>query len=95
MVTTDIAGNTAFLTIQDDPFIASCCLLASPGHYRRAEPQQDSFSAAEVGFSLGLLRARPIAARASTGRGTKAVYHKEGIDPGERHPCHILHSQKR
>jgi hypothetical protein len=25
----------------------------------------------------------PIAAKASTGRGTKAAYHKEGIDPGE------------
>jgi hypothetical protein len=33
---------------------------------------------------LWFLRARPIAARASTGRGTKAVYHKEGIDPCKR-----------
>jgi hypothetical protein len=51
------AGNTSyineFLTIPVDPFIAFCCLLASPVLYRPAEPQQDSFSAVEVGFSCG------------------------------------------
>jgi hypothetical protein len=45
--------HSAFLTIQDDPFIAPCCLLASAVQYRRAEPQQDSFSAVEVGFTCG------------------------------------------
>jgi len=42
-----------------------------------------------------LLRARPMAAMASAVSGVRVVYDKEGIDPGERHPCHILHSQKR
>jgi thiamine phosphate synthase YjbQ (UPF0047 family) len=36
---------------------------------------------------LWLLRARPVAAKASTGRGTKAVYHKEGVDT---HKCHAV-----
>jgi secondary thiamine-phosphate synthase enzyme len=43
----------AFFTIQDDPFIVPCCLLASRVPYRRAEPKQDSFSAAEAGLSYG------------------------------------------
>jgi hypothetical protein len=48
------------------------------------------------GFDYHKHRARPImAARASTVNGTKAVLKKEGTDPGERHPCHILHSHKR
>jgi hypothetical protein len=34
-------------------FIAPCRLLASAVQYRRAEPQQDSFSAVEVGFPCG------------------------------------------
>jgi hypothetical protein len=38
----------ALLTIQDDPFIVLCCLLASPVQYRRAEPQQDLILAAWV-----------------------------------------------
>ena len=42
-----------FLTIQVDPVIAPCGLLAVPAHYRRAEPQQDLVLAVEVGFSCG------------------------------------------
>jgi hypothetical protein len=38
------------LTLQDDLFIAPCCLLALPTQYQQAEPQQDSLLA-EVGFS--------------------------------------------
>jgi hypothetical protein len=38
---------------QVDQFIAFCCLLASPVQYRRAESQQDFFSAVEVGFTCG------------------------------------------
>ena len=34
---------------------------------------------------LWLLRTRPMAAMASTGRGTKAVNHQEGIDPCKCH----------
>jgi hypothetical protein len=39
--------------------------------------------------SAVMLRTRPMTAMASTGRGTKAVYHKEGIDPciGYAHYC--------
>jgi hypothetical protein len=43
----------AFLTIQDNPFAAPCCLLVLPVQCGRAEPQQDSFSAVEVGFISG------------------------------------------
>ena len=45
------AWYCAFLTIQDDPYIAPCCLLALPVQYRRAEPKRDSFSPVKVGFS--------------------------------------------
>jgi hypothetical protein len=48
-----LAAGIAFLTIQDDPFIAPCCLLALPVQHRRAELQQDSSSAVEVEFSCG------------------------------------------
>ena len=41
---------------------------------------------------LWLLRARLIAAKASTGRGTEAVYGKEGIDPcsGDANYCECV-----
>jgi hypothetical protein len=39
----------ATMTIQGDPFIAPCALLALPTQCRRAEPQQDSFSTVELG----------------------------------------------
>jgi hypothetical protein len=43
VVAADIAGYTnKFLTIQDAPFIAPCCLLAVPVQYRRAEPHHDA-----------------------------------------------------
>jgi hypothetical protein len=43
----------ASLTFQDAPFGALCCLLALLLRYRRAEPQQDSFSPLGVGVSCG------------------------------------------
>ena len=46
---------------------------------------------------LWSLRAPPIAARASIGRGTKAVYLEEGIDPcfGDAHCCIGVHQRRR
>ena len=46
---------------------------------------------------MWLLKARPIAAKASTGRGTKAVYHQEGIDPCKcaTHYCQRFHQRRR
>jgi hypothetical protein len=41
------------VTIQDDLLLTPCCLLVSPVQYRRAEPQQHSFSAVEVELSCG------------------------------------------
>jgi hypothetical protein len=69
----------ALLDIYDTPLYVLCYLLDSGVQYQRADSQQHSFSAAWV--QLWLLRPRPIAEMASTGRGTKAVYHREGIDP--------------
>jgi hypothetical protein len=43
----------ATMTIPDDPFVAPCALLTLPAQYQRAEPQQDSYPASEVGFSCG------------------------------------------
>jgi hypothetical protein len=37
------------MTIQGDPFIAPCALLVLLAQYRRAGPQQDSFSTVELG----------------------------------------------
>jgi len=39
--------QTAFLTIQDEPFIAPSCLLALPVQHWQGEPEQVSFSAIE------------------------------------------------
>ena len=93
--------HCVFLTTQDDPFIAPCCLLASPAQYRRAEPQQDSLPSTWV--QLWLLRARPMAVMASTVRGTEVVYHMDGVDPGEchavyctaAHHCQRMHQRRR
>jgi hypothetical protein len=43
---------------------------------------------------LWLLRARPMAARASAVSGMRAVYDEEGTDPGECPACHIPLSHK-
>ena len=44
---------------------------------------------------LCMLRAWPIAAMASTGRGMRVVYHKEGVDPGEPYAHHSLRLHQR
>ena len=84
----------ALLTIQVDPFIAFCHLLALPVQYRRAEPQQGSFSAAWV--QLRTARARPMALMASAVRGMRVVYDKEGIDPcgGDAHYGGCVHQRR-
>jgi secondary thiamine-phosphate synthase enzyme len=46
---------------------------------------------------LWLLRARPIAARVSTSRETKAAHYKEETDPcsGNAHSCRRVHQRRR
>ena len=54
-------------------------------------------SGSRIRAYVWLLRARPIAAKASTGKGTRVVYDKEGIDPGQ-HPEHhtpFCHQRRR
>jgi hypothetical protein len=49
----EILRMRAASTIQDDPFIAPCCLLDSRVRYQRAEQRQGSFPIVELGLTCG------------------------------------------